>query len=66
MMNKQEIEGSAEKAKGKVKEVVGKGTHSPKTVAEGKAEQVVGETKKQAGKVQDRLKKDEYPDSQRI
>jgi uncharacterized protein YjbJ (UPF0337 family) len=65
-MNKQEIEGSAEKAKGKVKEVVGKATHSPKTVAEGKAEQVVGETKKQSGKVQDRLKKDEYLDSQRI
>jgi uncharacterized protein YjbJ (UPF0337 family) len=65
-MNKQEIEGAAEKAKGKVKEVVGKATHSPTTVAKGKAEQVVGETKEQAGKVQDRLKNDEYPDSQRI
>jgi uncharacterized protein YjbJ (UPF0337 family) len=65
-MNKQEIEGAAEKAKGKVKEIVGKVTHSPTTVAEGKAEQVVGETKKQAGKVQNQLKKDEHPDSQRI
>jgi uncharacterized protein YjbJ (UPF0337 family) len=65
-MNKQEIEGVAEKAKGKVKEVVGKAAHSPKTVAEGKAEQVAGEVKKQAGKVQDRLKNDDYPDSQRI
>jgi uncharacterized protein YjbJ (UPF0337 family) len=65
-MNKQEIEGAAEKAKGKVKEVVGKATHSPKTVAEGKVEQVVGETKKQTGKVQDRLKNNQYPDSQRI
>ena len=45
-MNKQEIEGVAEKAKGKVKEVVGKATHSPKTVAEGKAEQVADELKK--------------------
>jgi uncharacterized protein YjbJ (UPF0337 family) len=65
-MNKLEIEGAAEKAKGKVKEVVGNATHSPTTVAKGKAEQVVGETKKQAGKVQDQLKKDDYPDSQRI
>jgi uncharacterized protein YjbJ (UPF0337 family) len=65
-MNKREIEGVAEKAKGKVKEVVGKATHSPATVAKGKAEQVAGEMKKQAGKVQDRLKNDEYPDSQRI
>ena len=65
-MNKQEIEGVAEKAKGKVKEVVGKATHSPKTVAEGKAEQVADELKKKAGKVQDRLKNDDYPDSQRI
>lgn len=65
-MNKQEIEGAAEKAKGKVKEALGKATHSPKTVAEGKAEQVAGEVKKQAGKVQDRMKNGEYPDSQRI
>jgi uncharacterized protein YjbJ (UPF0337 family) len=65
-MNKQEIEGVAEKAKGKVKEVVGKVTHNPKTVAEGKAEQAAGEVEKQAGKVQDHLKKDEYPNSQRI
>lgn len=35
-MNKQELEGAAKKAKGNVKEVVGKATHSPKTVVEGK------------------------------
>jgi uncharacterized protein YjbJ (UPF0337 family) len=65
-MNKQEIEGAAEKVRGKVKEVVGRATNSPKKVAEGKAEQVVGETKKQTGKVQDRLKNNQHPDSQRI
>ena len=54
-MNKNEIEGSADKAKGKVKEAVGKGTHSPTTEAEGRADQVKGEVKKQAGKVQDAI-----------
>ena len=65
-MNKQEIEGAAEKMKGKVKETFGKATHNPTTQAEGKAEQVAGEVKKQAGKVKDRIKDGEHRDSQAI
>jgi uncharacterized protein YjbJ (UPF0337 family) len=65
-MNKQEIEGAAEKAKGKVKEAFGKATHSPTTVVEGKAEQVAGEMKKQVGKAHDRVRNGEYRDSQQI
>ncbi|HTZ57173.1 MAG TPA: CsbD family protein [Acidobacteriaceae bacterium] len=64
-MNKLEIEGATDKATGKLKEVAGKVTHSPSTVAQGQAEQVKGEVKKQAGKVQDQLK-DEYRSSERI
>jgi uncharacterized protein YjbJ (UPF0337 family) len=60
-MNKQEIEGAAEKVAGKVKEAVGKATNSPITVAKGKAEQVAGEVKKQSGKL-----KEQYRDSQAI
>lgn len=52
-MNRQEIEGAAEKAKGKVKEVFGKTTQNPTTVARGKEEQAAGEVKKQAGNIRE-------------
>jgi uncharacterized protein YjbJ (UPF0337 family) len=53
MVNKLEVEGTLEKAGGKIKEVAGKVVNSPSTIAEGKAEQLKGEAKEQAGKVQD-------------
>jgi uncharacterized protein YjbJ (UPF0337 family) len=52
-MNKLEVEGTLDKATGKLKEVAGKVTNSPSTVAAGKAEQLKGEAKKQVGHVQD-------------
>jgi uncharacterized protein YjbJ (UPF0337 family) len=54
-MDKLEIEGAADKALGKLKEVAGKVTNSPTTVAEGKADQVKGELKEQAGKIKDEV-----------
>jgi uncharacterized protein YjbJ (UPF0337 family) len=57
MVNKLEIEGSLEKAGGKIKEAVGKVTNSPSTVAEGKAEQLKGEAKVQAGHLKDAVNK---------
>jgi uncharacterized protein YjbJ (UPF0337 family) len=59
-MDKLEIEGAADKAIGKLKEVAGKITNSPTTVAEGKADQVKGELKEQTGKVRDEVTTD-YP-----
>jgi uncharacterized protein YjbJ (UPF0337 family) len=52
-MNKEQIEGSFDKASGKIKEAVGKATDSPSTVAKGQAEQLKGELKKQAGNVKE-------------
>ena len=44
-MDKDRIKGSAEQAKGKFKETVGKVTGDAKTEAEGKADQVKGKVK---------------------
>ena len=46
-MDKDRIEGSAEQAKGKVKEVVGKVTGDSKLEGEGKADQVAGKVQNQ-------------------
>jgi uncharacterized protein YjbJ (UPF0337 family) len=54
-MNKERIEGSAEQAKGKVKEVAGKVTGDSKLETEGKADQLAGKFKNTVGGVKDAI-----------
>ena len=55
-MDKDRIEGSAEQAKGKVKEVAGKVTGDAKLEGEGKADQVKGKVQNAVGGVKDILR----------
>jgi len=55
-MNKDRIEGSAQQAKGKVKEVAGKITGDSKLETEGKADQVAGKVKNTIGGLKDTIK----------
>ena len=55
-MDKDRIEGSAEQAKGKVKEVAGKVTGDSKLETEGKADQVAGKVQNTIGGIKDTLK----------
>lgn len=55
-MNKDRIEGSAQQAKGKVKEVAGKVTGDSKLETEGKADQVAGKVKNTIGGLKDTIK----------
>ena len=55
-MNKDRIEGSAEQAKGKVKEVAGKVTGDTKLETEGKADQVAGKVQNTIGGFKDKVK----------
>jgi len=55
-MNKDRIEGSAEQAKGKLKEVAGKATGDTKLETEGKADQVKGKIQNTVGGVKDAVK----------
>jgi uncharacterized protein YjbJ (UPF0337 family) len=55
-MNKDRIEGSAEQAKGKVKEIAGKVTGDSKLEGEGKADQVAGKIKNTVGGIKDSIK----------
>jgi uncharacterized protein YjbJ (UPF0337 family) len=55
-MDKDRIEGSAEQAKGKVKEVAGKVTGDSKLEGEGKADQVAGKVQNTLGGIKDTLK----------
>lgn len=52
-MDKNRIEGAADKAKGAVKETVGKIVGNDKLRAEGAADKLKGEVKQTAGKVAD-------------
>ena len=52
-MDKDRIEGAGKRAKGKVKEVLGKLTGDAKTEAEGKAEQAEGQVQNAVGGVKD-------------
>jgi uncharacterized protein YjbJ (UPF0337 family) len=56
MMDKDRIEGSAEQAKGKVKELAGKITGDSKTEAEGKADQLKGKVQNAVGGIKDKLR----------
>ena len=55
-MNKDRIEGSAEQAKGKVKEIAGKVTGDSKLETEGKAQQVAGKVQNAVGGFKDTVK----------
>jgi uncharacterized protein YjbJ (UPF0337 family) len=55
-MNKDRIEGSAEQAKGKIKEVAGKVTGDSKLQTEGKADQVAGKIQNTVGGMKDAVK----------
>ena len=55
-MDKDRVEGIAEQAKGKVKEVAGKVTGDTKTEAEGKTDQVKGKIQNTAGGIKDTLR----------
>jgi uncharacterized protein YjbJ (UPF0337 family) len=55
-MNKDRIQGSAEQAKGKIKETVGKATGDAKLQGEGKADQVAGKFQNAVGGMKDTAK----------
>ena len=56
MVDKDRIKGSAEQAKGKVKELAGKLTGDNKLKSEGKADQFKGKVKNAVGGVKDVLR----------
>jgi uncharacterized protein YjbJ (UPF0337 family) len=55
-MDKDRVEGSAEQAKGKVKEVAGKMTGDSKLESEGKGDQVKGKIQNTVGGLKDTLR----------
>lgn len=55
-MDKDRIEGSAEQAKGKVKEVAGKVTGDAKLQSEGQGDQVKGKVQNTIGGIKDTLR----------
>jgi uncharacterized protein YjbJ (UPF0337 family) len=55
-MNKDRIEGSADQAKGKVKEIAGKVTGDTKLESEGKAQKIAGKVQNTIGGMKDTLK----------
>jgi len=55
-MDKDRIEGSAQQAKGKVKEVAGKALGDKKTETEGQADQVKGKVQNAVGGLKDTIK----------
>jgi len=55
-MDKDRVEGIAEQAKGKVKEIAGKVTGDSKTEAEGKADQLKGKVQNTIGGIKDTLR----------
>lgn len=52
-MNKQTVQGGAEKLSGKVKEAVGNATNNDRLASEGRAEQVKGGARQAVGHVKD-------------
>ena len=56
MIDKDRIKGSAEQAKGKVKEWAGKVTGDKKTEAEGKADQMKGKVQNAFGGIKDAVR----------
>ena len=56
-MDKDRIKGTAQHAKGSVKDAIGKVTGNEQTEAEGKADKVEGTVQSTVGKLKDALKK---------
>jgi uncharacterized protein YjbJ (UPF0337 family) len=56
VMDKDRVTGSAKKAKGSVKEVIGKVTGDSKTQAEGAAEKTVGQAQNAVGGTKDTMR----------
>lgn len=56
MVDKDRIKGSAEQAKGKVKEWAGKATGDAKTESEGKGEQLKGKARNAVGGLKDAVR----------
>lgn len=56
MMDKDRIEGSAEQAKGKIKEVAGKVTGDSKLESEGKADKAAGKVQNAVGGLKDAVR----------
>ena len=56
MVDRDRIKGSAEQAKGKVKEVAGKLTGDSKLTSEGQADQLKGKVRNAVGGVKDALR----------
>lgn len=56
-MNRDQVKGGLEKAKGNVKETVGKATGNQRMESEGKADQVSGAVQKKVGDVKDAVDK---------
>jgi uncharacterized protein YjbJ (UPF0337 family) len=56
MVDRDRIRGSAEQAKGKVKEVIGKVTGDSKLQGEGKSDQLKGKVKNAVGGLKDTLR----------
>jgi uncharacterized protein YjbJ (UPF0337 family) len=57
-MNKEQVGGKFDEAKGKVKEEVGRATNDPDTEAEGVVDQAKGKVKGAYGDVKDAVKKE--------
>jgi uncharacterized protein YjbJ (UPF0337 family) len=57
-MDKDRIEGSAQRAKGKIEETAGKITGDEKLKADGKADQVAGKVKNVIGGIKDTIRND--------
>jgi uncharacterized protein YjbJ (UPF0337 family) len=55
-MHKDEVKGTAKKARGSVKDTVGKATGDDKMRAEGKADKTEGRLQKGFGKVKDKIR----------
>ena len=56
-MHKDEIKGAGNKAKGAIKDAVGKATDNRKLQAEGKMDKAKGDIQQKAGKVKDAVSK---------
>lgn len=55
-MHKDEIKGAGNKAKGAVKDAVGKATDNPKLRAEGKTDKVKGHVQEKTGKAKEAVR----------
>jgi uncharacterized protein YjbJ (UPF0337 family) len=60
-MNKEQVGGKLDEAKGKVKEQIGKVTNNPETEADGITDQLKGQVKQAIGNFKEELNKENKP-----